>query len=133
MLEWDNKYSVKVSLIDEQHKKLFEIINKAVVLKKDSNNPRDIIKILNDMTKFAQEHFETEETYMKECNYPEYQDHKEEHMDFSTRTIAYLKEVIKSNYRIANEILEYIKQWLVDHIQSTDKKYIDCFKRNGLK
>jgi hemerythrin len=133
MLEWDNKYSVKVSLIDEQHKKLFEIINKAVVVKKDSNNPRDIIKILNDMTKFAQEHFETEETYMKEFNYPEYQDHKEEHMDFSTRTIAYLKEVIKSNYRIANEILEYIKQWLVDHIQSTDKKYIDCFKRNGLK
>ena len=33
MIEWNDKYSVNISLIDEQHKKLFEIINKAIVAK----------------------------------------------------------------------------------------------------
>ncbi len=29
MIKWNDKYSVNISLIDEQHKKLFELINKA--------------------------------------------------------------------------------------------------------
>ena len=47
--------------------------------------------------------------------------------------IAYLDKVIKGDYQIANEILEYLKSWLINHIQGTDKKYVDCFKENGLK
>ena len=133
MIKWDDKYSVTVSLIDEQHKKLFEIINKAIVAKQHSDNPKEIIEMLKDMSKYLQEHFETEETYMKEFNYPEYQDHKEEHRHFYTEIIAYHDKVIKGDYQIANEIIEYLKWWLVNHIQVTDKKYIDCFKENGLK
>ena len=132
MLEWDDKYSVNVSLIDEQHKKVFEIINKAVAAKQHSGNSEEILGILKDMTKFAQEHFKTEETYMIEFKYPEYQYHKEEHLDFSTRMLTYHDRVISNDYQIANEILEYLKQWWVNHIQETDKKYMDCFNRSGL-
>jgi len=47
--------------------------------------------------------------------------------------IAYHDKVIEGGCQIANEIIEYLKWWLVNHIQVTDKKYIDCFKKNGLK
>jgi hemerythrin len=40
--------------------------------------------------------------------------------------------VVHGNYELANEILEFLKQWLVRHIDGTDKKYIECFTRNGL-
>ena len=33
---------------------------------------------------------------------------------------------------ISNELHEYLSQWLVNHIQGTDRQYIDCFKKNGL-
>ncbi len=85
------------------------------------------------MTDYVLTHFKTEEIYMKEFNYPEYQDHKEEHHDFTIKTIAYLDKVIKGDYQIANEILEHLKQYLVNHIQVTDKNYVGCFKENGLK
>jgi|TARA_Y100000310_G_scaffold259631_1_gene268345 hemerythrin len=49
------------------------------------------------------------------------------------KTIAYLDKVIKGDYQIANDILEDLKSWLVNHIQVTDRKYIDYFKRNSLK
>ena len=66
MIKWNDKYSVNISLIDEQHKKLFELINKANIVEKFSNNSKGIMGILDQMTEYALKHFETEEHYMKE-------------------------------------------------------------------
>jgi hemerythrin len=133
MFKWDVKYSVGISIIDEEHRKFIDIINKAIVARKQSDNPEKVKEVLNKMTDYALTHFKTEEIYMKEFNYPEYKDHREEHRDFIIKTIAYLDKVIKGDYQIANEILEHLKQHLVNHIQVTDKYYVGCFKENGLK
>jgi len=132
MIKWDDKYSVGISIIDEEHKKLIGILNKAIFAKEHNDNPEELREVLREMTNYALMHFKTEETYMKEFNYSEYQDHKEEHRNFSTEIIAYSDKVIEGNSQIANEIIEYLKWWLVNHIQATDKKYIDCFNENGL-
>ncbi len=133
ILEWNDKYSLNISLIDEQHKKLFEIINKAIIAEKNSKVANDVLGILDEMTEYALKHFETEERYMKEFNFPEYQAHRNEHIDFTNNSIDYKNRVVSGDFQIINEILEYLKQWLVNHIQVTDKKYTDCFKKNGLK
>ncbi len=133
MIKWDDKYNVGVSIIDEEHKKLIGIINKVIVAKQHNNNPEEISGILNEMAKHAQRLFKTEESYMIKFNYPEYQYHKEEHLDFSTKARTYQNRVINGDYHIANEILEYLKRWLANHIQKTDKKYTNYFNKNGLK
>ncbi len=140
MIEWDDKYSVGVSIIDEQHKKLINIINNAIVLIINkanviahSNDPEEILEVLSEMTEYAKEHFATEEAYMLEFHYQDYTLHKEEHFNFYNKTMVYRNKVINGNFLIACEILEYLKKWLVEHIQVTDRKYIDCFKENGLK
>ena len=133
MIEWNVKYSVSISLIDEQHKKLFEILNKAIIANKHSKVTKDILGILDEMTEYALEHFEIEERYMKEFSFPEYQAHRKEHIDFTNNTIDYKNRVVGGDFHIINEILEYLNQWLVNHIQVTDKKYINCFMKNGLR
>ena len=70
---------------------------------------------------------------MVELNYPEYQCHKDEHHEFSMKIISYLDSIINGNYQIVNALLEDLKIWLVNHIQVTDQKYIDCFIKGGLK
>ena len=132
-IEWNNKYSVGISIIDEQHKKLFSFLNKTIEAKEHSDNKEELKEVLEEMTEYSLEHFKTEEAYMREFNYSEYQDHSEEHRDFTTEIIAYHDKVIKGDFQIANEIIEYLKWWLVNHIQVTDKKYINCFNENGLK
>jgi len=131
MIKWDDKYSVGISMIDDEHKKLIGILNKAIFTKEHNDNPEELREVLREMTKYALTHFATEETYMKEFNFPEYQDHKKEHRDFYIETIAYHDKVINGDSQIANEIIEYLKWWFINHIQVTDKKYIDCFKENG--
>lgn len=132
MIEWDEKYSVGISIIDEEHKELIRIMNAAIVAKRQNCNIDEISKLLKELTVYTLKHFSTEEFYMVEFNYPEFQYHKEEHHDFSSKTITYCNRVIEGDFHIANEILEYLKQWLVNHIQITDKKYVECFNKNGL-
>ncbi|MBT6050668.1 MAG: hemerythrin family protein [Candidatus Scalindua sp.] len=133
MIKWDDKYSVGISIIDKQHKRLVSIINDAIVVRQHSGDPKMVLEILDEMTKYAQDHFKTEESYMKEFHYPEYQLHQEEHINFSYKTISYRNKVISGDSQIANEILEYLTKWLFNHILVTDKKFVDCFKKNGLK
>ena len=133
MIEWDDKYSVGISKIDDEHKQFINIINNAIATNEHNDDPEELKKLLHSITMYAINHFSTEETYMIEFNYPEYQYHKEEHHDFSRKVIAYCERVNDGDSQISNEILEYLKRWLINHIQVTDKKYVDCFIRNGLK
>jgi hemerythrin len=134
MIEWEDKYSVNVSIIDKEHKKLIDIINNAIVAKQYNNIPDgEVLEILAEMCEYALEHFATEETYMKKFNYPEYQSHLEEHHNFSLKAVDYCNRVVKDDYQIMDDLLEYLQQWLVHHIQEIDKKYTDCFNKNGLK
>ncbi|MDP6923821.1 MAG: bacteriohemerythrin [Candidatus Scalindua sp.] len=132
MIEWEDKFSVGISEIDEEHKKLIDILNKAVFANEHNGNTVETLEILGNMIEYSRKHFSTEETYMLKFKFPDYQLHKNEHLDFTDKTIRNYRNFISGDYQIANEILEYLKQWLINHIQVTDKRYIDCFKKNGL-
>jgi len=133
MIKWDDKYSFGITIIDEQHKKFFGIINKTIDAKEHNDDTEELMQVLEEMTQFALEHFETEKTYMEKFNYPEYKYHNEEHYCFITKTAAYIDRVVNGDYHISNELIKYLKQWLLNHMQVTDRQYIDCFKKNGLK
>ncbi len=133
MIKWEEKYSVGLSMIDEEHKELIRIMNAAIEAKQHNDNIDEVLILLKQLTDYALKHFSTEESYMAKFKYTEFQYHQEEHHDFSNKAIAYCNRVIEGDYHIANEILEYLKRWLVNHIQITDKKYVECFKKNGFK
>jgi hemerythrin-like metal-binding protein len=133
MIEWDSKYSVNVLLIDEEHKKFIDIINKVIVAKEHRNNRKEILGILNKINEYAQKHFKTEETYMEKFGYSDYLFHKKEHQEFSLAILSLRIKLTNSNYQIANDIYIFLQRWLVKHIQKTDQKYTDCFNKNGLK
>jgi hemerythrin len=134
MIKWDNKYSVDVSMIDDEHKKFVDIINKATHAQKYNNRrPSAISEVLIEITTYALRHFRTEETYMINCKYSDYKSHKDEHNRFSKTIPNYWQELADNNFKVIDTILEHLNWWLTNHIQGTDKKYIDCFKENGLK
>ena len=133
MIEWEDKYSVGISVIDEEHKKLIGILNKAIIAKGNKDNLEETKEIIGEMLEYSDKHFSTEEAYMVKFKSPEYEWHKAVHLDFIDATIMNYNKLISGDCQAANKILEYLKQWLVNHIQVTDKKYIACFKENGLK
>lgn len=132
MINWENKFSVNVLKIDEEHKSFILIINKVIAGVKQNNEHEIISDALNEMTAYALSHFKTEEEYMIEFNYPEYQLHKKEHKDFLMTTVGLCQRVMKRDNNIIDDLFEYLEQWLAEHIQGSDKKYTEFFNKNGL-
>ncbi len=133
MIEWDDKYCFGISIINKEHKTIIDVVNKAIVAKQYRHNRKIIRGILSEVMEYAKKHFKTEETYMVKFNYPEYPYHKKEHSDFSLRILGYRIKLSNGDYQILDDIIKFLQEWLVHHIKETDKKYVDCFKKNGLK
>jgi hemerythrin len=132
MIKWENRFSVNVSKIDEEHKFFILIINKVIVAKQENNKREIISDALNEMTAYALSHFKSEEAYMLDVNGPEYQQHKKEHNEFLKTTVGFCKRVMNRENNIIDNLCEFLEQWLVEHIQGTDKKFTECFNKNGI-
>ena len=122
MIERNKKFGMGISIIDEDHKKLRDIINKAIVAKKQNYNSGKTKEVLNKMVEYKHKHFSTEEAYMIKFKFSEYQLHRNELLNFLDSTIASYNDLTMDNYHFINEILEFLKQWLVNNIQGTDTK-----------
>ncbi len=80
-------------------------LRKAIITREHNNNPKELKEVIHDITKYALNHFSTEETLMIEFNYPEYESHKEEHSVFARKMITYFNKML-DGYQITDEILE---------------------------
>ncbi|NOU20062.1 MAG: hemerythrin family protein [Bacteroidales bacterium] len=129
---WTDTLSVKIKSIDDQHKKLIDMINDFYDnINKNSNNEL-IIKLVDGMKKYTVMHFSMEERYMVQYKYPHYEQHKKEHEQFIAKVNA-LEEKLKQGKMIVSfEITSFLKDWLKNHIQTVDKQYSDFFVKHGI-
>jgi hemerythrin len=131
--EWSDALSVSVGEIDSQHKMLVSMVNslRDAML---NGKGRDVQKVtIEDMVDYATVHFATEEKYMKAFAYPEYAPHKKEHDAFTAKALELRGRVQKAGFVLTMEILDFLRNWLKNHIQVTDKRYQGCFREHGLR
>ncbi len=121
-LEWKESYNVDNGEIDKQHKHLFEIYNKLIDKLDSTDNSRIITNTLTEMTKYADYHFAIEERYMKLYGYPESKEHKKEHVDYIKRLSKLNFNSMDRDNNISEDVVNYLKQWLLAHILHSDLK-----------
>mgnify|MGYP000867218199 FL=1 len=65
LVEWKSEFSLGISEIDEQHKKILAIINKLYDLfsNKEHQDIAEIERIIKELADYAVYHFQTEEKY----------------------------------------------------------------------
>ncbi|PIQ09998.1 MAG: hemerythrin [Ignavibacteriales bacterium CG18_big_fil_WC_8_21_14_2_50_31_20] len=133
IIDWDESYSVKINLIDGQHKKLFDLTNQYHKAFTEGRSQNAIRQLIDGLLNYAAVHFATEERYFSEYGYPETESHKHEHKIFNAK-IAELTRKRKTGEAIEHdEVIKFMRIWLEGHIKGTDHKYIDFFAKNGLR
>jgi hemerythrin len=122
-VEWDERYSVGVRELDEQHKQMFEMLDGLFESMDTVMNSRTVSEVLAGLKKYALVHFETEERYMSECGYPDMENHKWEHEQFKKKVDSLCSDRAASPELVLTDILDFLYTWLTNHILSCDKKY----------
>ena len=122
VFKWKLDYRLNNSLLDDEHEKLFEIALQAL----DYNNTdiRTHVKItIAKLYEYMKNHFEHEEKYMLEIEYPKYKEHKEFHNQIILQMNSFIKQLpILKIVEFEKKLIAYMDIWLINHILYEDKK-----------
>ena len=133
IVEWDDSYSVNVKIIDKQHQRLFAMINELDESVTSGKDETKIGKYLNELVEYLFTHFRTEEEYFEEFNYPELDYHLKEHLDFTKKVVEFRRGYEQGEMQLAAKVVEYLKEWITDHIMKTDMLYKPFFEEKGIR
>ncbi|MCF7860788.1 bacteriohemerythrin [Candidatus Woesearchaeota archaeon] len=128
-ISWDNKFSVKVLELDEQHRKLIDLINEFYDGMGKIENKKVLDKVLLELLHFSEYHFSSEEEYLHDNNYPTdlLREQVQQHREFS-KTIKKFVHRFGSNESVPFvEVTNYLKKWLIEHMLDMDQKYAQYF------
>lgn len=123
LITWSDKYSVQVPSIDNQHKKLADLINQLHSALAEGKAKMVLTNILNELVSYTKTHFAYEESLLHKEKYPGYITHKLQHDELTKKVISYQKDFQAGKTSISLEVMNFLKDWLINHITGTDKKY----------
>lgn len=129
---WDNKYSVGVREIDNQHKILVDMLNELYEAMQSGKGNEILTGIILKLINYTKTHFATEERYFEKFSYPDTLSHKKEHEKFTEKVLAFKNDFNAGRVSLSVSITSFLKDWLVSHIQGIDKKYGPFFNSKGL-
>ena len=130
--KWEDIYNTNIASIDTQHKVIIKILNElyeVVLVKKQENKLADI---LNELVQYTVYHFQEEEKLFEKYAFEEEVEHKNEHQKFIDKVNQFGKILESRKAFIAVDLIEFLKDWLIDHIMITDQKYVVFFKDKGI-
>lgn len=133
MITWDDAYSVDIQEIDEQHKRLIDLMNELYIAMANKSNRDMVGGVLDKLVEYTKIHFAVEETMMRVFHYEGYDEHKAIHDKIVYRVLEFQGKFRAGNDNVGMDLLMFLKDWLFDHINKIDKKYVKTFHQGGVK
>ncbi len=132
-LIWTDDLAIGIDSIDDQHMVLFNLIDQLQDAMSRGESRSILQDIFRGLIDYTEKHFQFEEDIFKKINYPETEAHLEKHRQF----IANMEDLRSqfqenTNFMIGVDVMKFLTDWLVTHIQGTDRQYIQFFKSNGI-
>jgi len=75
------------------------------------------------LQKYAKVHFAAEEAFMIRCGYPEYDRHRQQHLDFIKKMAHLALQTTQQQSSVPIELVEFMENWLMHHVLISDMEY----------
>jgi hemerythrin-like metal-binding protein len=130
---WNEKVSVNVRVLDEQHKRFFEILGNLYDSKGRVNDPQFLSARVWELSMYAVVHFDTEELMMSEYSFSEYEEHRKEHEAFKEKVAIFRKDLEMGQTSLTLEMITFLTGWLEHHILNVDQQYSLFLNGKGIR
>lgn len=132
LFSWESRYTVGIARWDRQHQRLFELLNKLHDGMRAGYGRTVLLRILEELFEYTNQHFVEEERAMHFFSYPSAAAHQAQHDTLRAQVSQFLKECQEGAGRIRVEIVNFGVRWLTHHILNIDREYRDFFSERDL-
>ena len=125
---FSNEYLTGITLIDDEHRQLFALVNEVHALVQDDlifDKYDEIMRILTELRNYTEMHFHDEEAYMEQIHYADLDAQRRAHNAFIEKLVDINFEELESldnnQQEYLQDVLDFLAKWLVNHILKMDK------------
>ena len=132
LLRWSDSLSVGIVSIDDQHKVLIDLINKLFEQLQTGSAKVGVGEALDKLIAYTETHFQYEEKLFARHDYAEQQEHQAIHRKLVDQVLEFQKQFQRGEQDVSLELMEFLKDWLLNHIKKTDRKYSSFLLSKGV-
>ncbi len=131
--DWQANYSVGIQKIDDQHKELVRHLNNLYEAMHAGKGKDALDTVMTGMVRYTREHFITEESLMRDHQYPGYDAHRKKHQRMTARVLELKAEFDAGQLSNPLQMVNFLKDWLGKHILETDMAYGPYLNEKGVR
>jgi hemerythrin len=127
-IDWTPKYSVHNAKIDEEHKKLFSLVNDLLSLENPQQNMQRFKADVKGLFRYMEYHFRHEEELMEKIHFPDRDAHAKQH----DKIISIMNGLLHNCVTLAElawRLRDFTSQWLLKHVAEEDTKLTNSIDR----
>ena len=128
---WDEAWSVGVPELDDDHRKIYGVLD--ALSAKYLSNPNDvsILDSLAELTDIIEEHFSHEEQLMYRMGLSNADQHFKNHFEALRVLSVMLFNYEKNNHAITKDTLDLMGVWMQEHIKYFDTQLAHAIASSG--
>jgi methyl-accepting chemotaxis protein len=127
-ISWNEQLSVKIDEFDEHHKELIRLIQQLYEGMESGHGDDFLRETLKELIDYTDYHFAAEEANFKKYGYPETDEHIAQHQALLKKARTLYREFEEGRSVLSNEVLDFLQDWVMNHIMKTDTRYSQFFK-----
>ncbi|MEF8700148.1 MAG: bacteriohemerythrin [Candidatus Accumulibacter sp. UW26] len=132
LIQWSDDFSVHIPEIDQQHQVLVSLLNQLHRAIRERHGKATSREILNRLAEYTRTHFALEERLMGATHYPGLELHRQQHQDLMEQVDQLQHKLNEEGIAISFELLHFLRNWLVQHINDSDKRFGAHFEKVGV-
>lgn len=125
IFQWNRDLECGIELVDKQHRQLIETANQFFIRHKCGKGRDAVRECLGFLQQYILYHFQTEEAFMTECDYPKYRPHQAIHTAVA-REVQFRSVKMEDSGYAPEEIegfYSFVCDWIKDHILIHDMEF----------
>lgn len=129
---WLQGYEVRIRLIDEQHKLIFELISElhSLIVQGETEKAK---ACLSRLVREKKTHFATEEDMLRRCGYPGYSKQASDHALILKDMEIHLSRVEKGIEPLDEKLAQEVRDGVRAHILGPDQAYAEYLRIQGVR
>jgi len=133
-MAWDDSLSIAVTMFDDEHKDLIQIVNDLHDSFMRNATRYELERICDRLIEHIVMHFRHEEMYFEDWQYPDRVQHTASHRQLRRQLVEYRAQILAAPPPDqAAELFAKLKIWLIQHIVNEDRKYGTFLVQRGLR